>query len=53
MPDAGSELRGRVRAYPELLDISGYGASPRTFKELMRILDAETRLVTPVDVGDA
>ncbi|MCH5376580.1 MAG: SUMF1/EgtB/PvdO family nonheme iron enzyme, partial [Planctomycetes bacterium] len=49
LPESGSEIKGRVRAYPELLDISGYGSRPRVFRELMRILDAETRLLTPTD----
>ncbi len=52
LPEPGSDLRGHVRSYPELLDLSGYGNSPRVFKELMRILDSETRLVTPADSGD-
>ena len=49
MPEAGSEIKGRIRSYPELLDLSGYGQKPRAFKELMRILDSETRLLTPCD----
>ena len=49
MPEAGSEIKGRIRSYPELLDLSGYGQKPRAFKELMRILDSETRLITPCD----
>jgi formylglycine-generating enzyme required for sulfatase activity len=49
LPDSGSDIKGHIRSYPELLDISGYGNSPRAFKELMRILDGETRLLTPVD----
>ncbi|NLX98425.1 MAG: SUMF1/EgtB/PvdO family nonheme iron enzyme [Rhodopirellula sp.] len=49
LPEIGSELKGRIRSYPELLDISGYGERPREFKELVRILDGETRLITPVD----
>ncbi len=49
LPQPGSDIKGRIRAYPELLDISGYGKKPRAFKELMRILDAETRLLTPAD----
>ena len=54
LPDSGSNIKGHLRSYPELLDISGYGNNPRAFKELMRILDSETRLLTPVDadVGD-
>jgi formylglycine-generating enzyme required for sulfatase activity len=49
LPDPGTEIRGKVRSYAELLDISGYGQQPATFKELMRILDGETRLLTPTD----
>jgi formylglycine-generating enzyme required for sulfatase activity len=49
VPESGSNIKGRLRSYPELLDISGYGRNPRAFKELMRILDGETRLLTPVD----
>ncbi|MFV1966793.1 MAG: SUMF1/EgtB/PvdO family nonheme iron enzyme, partial [Pirellulaceae bacterium] len=51
IPESGSNIKGRIRSYPELLDISGYGRNPRAFKELMRILDGETRLLTPVDPG--
>lgn len=50
LPARGSEIRGRVCANAELLDISGYGKKPRAFKELMRILDNETRLFTPMDL---
>ncbi len=53
MPEAGSEIKGRVLSYPELLDLSGYGRKPRAFKELMRILDSDTRLITPCDPESA
>jgi formylglycine-generating enzyme required for sulfatase activity len=49
LPDAGSPIKGSIRAYSELLDVSGYGRNPRAFKELMRILDSETRLLTPAE----
>jgi serine/threonine protein kinase/formylglycine-generating enzyme required for sulfatase activity len=49
MPEPGSDMKGRIRSYTELLDSSGYGRDPRAFKELIRILDSETRLITPVD----
>ena len=49
LPSHGTEIRGRICANAELLDISGYGKQPRAFKELMRILDHETRLLTPMD----
>ena len=50
LPKPGSPIKGHVRSYPELLDLSGYGHKPREFKELMRILDGETRLLTPADL---
>lgn len=50
LPDHGSDIRGRVCSNAELLDISGYGQKPRAFKELIRILDQETRLLTPMDL---
>lgn len=49
LPESDSEIKGRIRSYPELLDLSGYDHNPRAFKELMRILDGETRLLTPTD----
>ena len=49
LPESGRNMKGRVRSSPELLDLSGYGEKPRAFKELIRILDAETRLITPCD----
>jgi eukaryotic-like serine/threonine-protein kinase len=50
LPDRGTDIRGRVCSNAELLDISGYGHKPRAFKELIRILDRETRLLTPMDL---
>jgi serine/threonine protein kinase/formylglycine-generating enzyme required for sulfatase activity len=49
LPTAGSNVRGQVQSYAQLLEISGYGLRPRLFKDLMRILDSETRLLTPMD----
>jgi len=49
LPGSGMGIRGRIRTSGELLDISGYGKNPRAFKQLMRILDSETRLLTPMD----
>jgi serine/threonine protein kinase/formylglycine-generating enzyme required for sulfatase activity len=53
LPDAGVELKGHVRPRQELQKASGYAARPEPFDELMRILDAELRLVTPIDPGDS
>jgi serine/threonine protein kinase/formylglycine-generating enzyme required for sulfatase activity len=49
LPEADRDMKGRVRSSAELLDLSGYGHRPRAFKELIRILDSQTRLITPSD----
>jgi hypothetical protein len=38
-----------MRGRQELLEVSGYAARPRDFDQLLRILDAELRLITPTD----
>ncbi len=52
LPDRPTEIRGRVRTTHELRDASGYEKKPDAFGELLRILDKELKLVTPVDPGD-
>ncbi|HET6883842.1 MAG TPA: hypothetical protein VFI31_27055, partial [Pirellulales bacterium] len=49
LPQAGADIRGHKRSQTELLEASGYAARPQEFAELMRILDAELRLITPAD----
>src|SRR5262249_19638612 len=49
LPEQGSDLKGRLRSQRELLHASGYARRPREFDGLLRILDAELRLVTPTD----
>ena len=49
LPDSDRHIKGRICSFTELLDVSGYGHQPRAFKELLRILDSETRLLTPID----
>ena len=38
-----------MRSRQELLEASGYANRPRDFDDLLRILDAELRLITPTD----
>ena len=47
LPEQGSDIKGNMRSYDELLELSGYARRPREFEELVRILDAEVRLITP------
>ncbi len=43
------QIRGRVASREELLAASGYQNRPGEFRELLEILDAELRLITPTD----
>jgi len=49
LPDYGTDIKGCMRSYAELLEASGYGNRPRDFDDLIRILDREIRLITPTD----
>jgi serine/threonine protein kinase/formylglycine-generating enzyme required for sulfatase activity len=49
MPETGSDIKGHMRSYAELLEASGYGSRPKDFDDLIRILDHEIRLITPSD----
>ena len=50
LPESGSDLKGHMRSYADLLEASGYAERPRDFDELIRILDNEVRLITPTEV---
>src|SRR4029077_15132910 len=47
--ETGSDIKGHMRSYAELLEASGYGSRPKDFDDLIRILDSEIRLITPTD----
>jgi serine/threonine protein kinase/formylglycine-generating enzyme required for sulfatase activity len=49
LPESGTDLKGHMRSYAELLEASGYGNRLRDFDDLIRILDSEVRLITPTD----
>jgi serine/threonine protein kinase/formylglycine-generating enzyme required for sulfatase activity len=49
LPEEGAKIKGHLRSRQELLESSGYGHQVREFDELMRLLDAKLRLVTPTD----
>jgi len=52
LPESGADIKGHRRSADELLAASGYERRPQEFAELLRILDAELRLITPADEGD-
>ncbi len=49
LPESGTDIKGHMRSQQELLEASGYATRPREFEDLLRILDAELRLITPTD----
>ena len=49
LPETGTEIKGHMRSQQELLGASGYVNRPKDFEELLRILDSENRLITPID----
>lgn len=49
LPESGTDIKGHMRSYVELLEASGYGNRPKDFDDLIRILDNEIRLLTPTD----
>jgi serine/threonine protein kinase/formylglycine-generating enzyme required for sulfatase activity len=49
LPESGTDIKGNMRSYQELLETSGYGSRPKEFEDLLRILDSEIRFITPTD----
>src|SRR5262249_9612969 len=45
LPEAGTDIKGHMRAQQELLAASGYAGRAKDFEDLMRILDSEIRLI--------
>ena len=51
LPESGTDIRGHMRSHADLMQASGYSRS-RDFEELVQILDAESRLITPCERTD-
>jgi serine/threonine protein kinase len=49
LPEKGTNIKGHMRSQQQLLTASRYGRWPAEFCELLRILEAELRLITPTD----
>ena len=49
LPDSGADIKRSACSEEELLDASGYADQPHKYQDLLRILDGELRLLTPVD----
>jgi serine/threonine protein kinase len=49
LPDSGSDIKGVMKSFDELLKASGYGDRREDFEDLIHILDSELRLITPTE----
>jgi serine/threonine protein kinase/formylglycine-generating enzyme required for sulfatase activity len=49
LPQTGTTIKGQMRSEQELREAAAYSDRPRDFAELMHILDAELRLITPTE----
>ena len=49
LPGQHTDIKGHMRSYQELLEVSGYSQRRADFDDLLRILDSEIRLITPAD----
>jgi hypothetical protein len=49
LPQIGSNIKGNMRSYYELLAFSGYSTRSNEFDELLRILNIELRLISPIE----
>ena len=49
LADQNKNIKGSMRSYQELLEVSGYSQRPKEFESLMRILNSELRLITLTD----
>src|SRR5262249_29386512 len=47
LPESGTDIKGQMRSRQELLVASGCANRPTEFDDLIHILDAELRLITP------
>ncbi|MCS7467698.1 protein kinase [Stieleria sp. ICT_E10.1] len=49
LPEPNVDIKGKMQSESILLEASGYQGQPGLFKEMIRILDKELRLITPTD----
>ena len=52
LPELGTDIKGHMQPYEELLRQSGYENRRKDFNNLIRTLDGELHLITPSDLED-
>ncbi|MDB5335403.1 MAG: stkP 5 [Planctomycetaceae bacterium] len=50
LPESGTEIKGSQRTMADLKVAAGYENHPQDFSDLIRLLDTELRLITPIDL---
>ena len=53
LPGVGTDIKGQTRSYAELREASGLSENPGAFADLLRVLDGELRLITPIDHSES
>ncbi len=49
LPEAGTNIKGSMRSYEQLLKVSSYANRPDDFQDVVDMLDSRLRLITPTD----
>ena len=53
LPVRGSDIKGQLKSFEELMQASGYADRPTNFAAVLRILDSGTRLITPTETDES
>lgn len=51
LPDSAMDIKGRTQSAADLQSIAGYDERPNEFEKVVKILDSELRIITPVDAS--
>ena len=49
LPESGTDIKGHMRSHDDLAAASGYAPASKEFKDQLRALDHDVRLITPTD----
>lgn len=49
LPDVGTEIKTQWRTRDQLIEVSGYRDDPKGFEGLMKVLEGDLKLISPID----
>lgn len=49
LPEVGTEIKTQWRTRDQLIEISGYRDDPKSFEGLMKVLEGDLKLISPID----